>query len=96
MFFEPKKVDTYLKKGRLTEAIIRSKLGGACKISYGDKTLTLIVGARKTLSREPTNVKYFVKSRKFCKYELNLLEEAQNYFQHGELENSEYWSKRCS
>jgi alpha-L-fucosidase 2 len=34
-------VDCTWREGRLTEALIRSKHGGACRVCYRDKTITL-------------------------------------------------------
>jgi alpha-L-fucosidase 2 len=41
-------VDAAWKDGKLTEAVIRSGLGGPCKVRYGDKTADLKTEAGKT------------------------------------------------
>jgi alpha-L-fucosidase 2 len=41
-------VDVVWKDGALAEATVRSRLGGACKVRYGDKTVELKTEAGKS------------------------------------------------
>jgi len=41
-------VDIAWKDGKLTEAVIRSRLGGTCKVRYGEKSVELRTEAGKT------------------------------------------------
>ncbi len=41
-------VDMAWKNGKLMEAVLRSKLGGDCKLSYGGKTITIKTKAGKS------------------------------------------------